>query len=83
MESSFLLEGPGGLGLAGKSAMRVIFYRTGSNPPAQNGWQRSSRLAPIQTPRAVPYFTTACSMYSEQVGAKRQALGNIGEIQRL
>jgi hypothetical protein len=44
------------------------FGRTGSNPPFDNGWQRSSRHKDIHPPRTMPNSLTAIAAYSEQVG---------------
>jgi len=41
------------------------------------------RFNPFPMPRQAPYFSTACIMYTEQVGSNRQAEGSIGEIHRL
>ncbi len=55
-------------------------YSRGSSPPLLKGWQRQIRLTPIQLPRTVPYFSTACTVYSEQVGVNRQEGGKKGDI---
>jgi hypothetical protein len=41
------------------------------------------RLKPFPMPRHTPYFSTACIMYTEQVGSNRHAEGKIGESHRL
>jgi len=52
-------------------------------PPEWNGWHRRSLRNPSPTPFSTPYRATASVMYSEQVGWKRHADGNSGEIPRL
>ena len=54
------------------SAVRLPFQGTGSMPPGCQGWQRASRRAASQAPRATPCFRIASRAYSEQVGWKRQ-----------
>jgi hypothetical protein len=34
---------------------------------------------PINTPLATPYFSMACTVYSEQLGVYRQVGGSMGE----
>ena len=34
-------------------------YFNGSTPPADHGWQRTTRLNPVNTPFTAPYFSTA------------------------
>ena len=61
----------------------ALFHFTGSWPPLQNGWHRNIRLIPIQVPFNAPYFSTACFVYSEQVGSNLQAGGRKGETNAL
>jgi hypothetical protein len=43
-------------------------YGTGSCPPDVNGLQRTMRRIPSAMPTNSPRFSTACTIYSEQVG---------------
>ena len=46
----------------------LIFYNNSSIPGSENGLQRRIRLNPTHKPLKAPYFSTACLVYSEQVG---------------
>ena len=48
---------------------------TGSNPPAQKGWQRNRRHALSSVPFIRPCVSNACLAYSEHEGMKRQLGG--------
>ena len=55
-------------------------YFTGSYPPSLKGWQRIIRHKAMKEPRKAPWHFMASMAYWEQVGVKRQAGGNRGEI---
>jgi hypothetical protein len=48
-----------------------------------NGWQRRIRHNAFNPPRTTPNLSIASIAYSEHVGVKRHAGGNIGEIAHL
>ena len=56
---------------------------TGSYPPCDKGLHRKMRQRVYRPPRKIPCRTMASIAYSEQVGTKRQAGGNMGEMQYL
>lgn len=60
----------------------MIPYGTGSMPPGCQGPQRKSRRAASFNPRIAPWRSRACAAYSEQLGVKRHAGGNIFESVR-
>jgi hypothetical protein len=64
-----------------KNVFLVFFYGTGSYPCPPQGWQRAMRLTASHEPRNAPYFFTASTAYSEQVGVYRQLAGVKGEMQ--
>ena len=59
---------------------RAASHGTGSYPPRQHGWHRSSRNIPRPTPRSAPWRSTASMKYFEQVGSNRHRKGIQGEM---
>ncbi len=55
---------------------------TGSQPCPPQGWQRQIRFVASQPPRMAPCRRSAWTVYSEQVGRKRQVCGLSGEMNR-